>query len=753
MPAEWITDLFESSDGKFWVGTTRGLCEWQGGETSVCKTYSTKNDLCDEEVWAITEDKDKNLWIGSRCGAKKWARYGFTSYTEADGLGYKHVNSIFENAAGEFFVSFNKGNERTVSRFDGEKFELVKPYFPSTVATYFGWGWKQTVWQDRSGDWWFPTGDGLFRFPKPAQFADLSRITPQKIETGAKGNEIFRFFEDSRGDFWIATTGAASELWRWERAANTWRNFPQESGIGKYCLVTSFVEDKSGNLWIGSGSDHNDTTLIRYRDGKFRAFTKAENALLAGWMRDLFVDHAGRLWIGSTASGLLRLDDVNADELNLTRYTPAEGLSSIGILSITEDEFGRIYIGTGCGLDRLTPETGQVENFTTADGLPNSNVDVAYRDRRNNLWFGTSNGLARFVPEPQRERQPPNVLITGLRLGGEPQAVSILGETALPPLELNSDQRQVTVDFLGLGASLGERLKYEYRISESDWVTTAERIVNFANLAAGEYRFEVRAQTADRIYSQPATVSFRIAAPLWQRWWFIVGLLAVTAFLIYVFYRSRLTRLLEMEQMRTRIATDLHDDIGSNLTKISVLSEVAQRKLGNGANDFDGGSLLENIAETSRESVSAMSDIVWAINPKKDSLADLTRRMRRYAEEILERREIRLEFDAPPVAPDLKLDANLRRNIYLVFKESLNNIVRHAEASRVEIDFRFENGELILNITDNGRGFDAEREFDGNGLLSMKKRAAELKGSLKINSAENEGTTIVLVLSSVFRRL
>ncbi len=426
-------------------------------------------------------------------------------------------------------------------------------------------------------------------------------------------------------------------------------------------------------------------------------------------------------------------------------------MTSNAAASITEDEFGRIYIGTWRGIDRLNPDTGQIENFTTADGLPSSFVEISYRDRQNNLWFGTHNGFARFIPEPPRTRQPPTILITGLRVEGESQNVSVLGETEILPLDLNAEQKQISVDFLGLGASLGEKLKYEYRFGNSDWTQTDERTVNFANLAAGEYLMEVRAETADRIYSQkPASVSFKIAAPIWQKWWFIAALFFLIALVIYGFYRLRLARLLEVANMRTRIATDLHDDIGANLTKISVLSEVVNRKLSNGTNGFDGGNLLENIAETSRESVSAMSDIVWAINPKKDSLADLTIRMRRHAEEILERREIRLEFDTPPIMPDLNLNANLRRNIYLIFKESLTNIVRHSNATHVEIDFRLEGGKLILTIADDGRGFDKTEDFDGNGLLNMKKRAAELKGNLQIVSAENEGAKIVLVLNSVF---
>ena len=129
-----------------------------------------------------------------------------------------------------------------------------------------------------------------------------------------------------------------------------------------------------------------------------------------------------------------------------------------------------------------------------------------------------------------------------------------------------------------------------------------------------------------------------------------------------------------------------------------------------------------------------MSDIVWAINPKKDSLIGLTRRMRSFAEEVLERRDIRLEFDAPIVEPDLKLDANIRRNLYLIFKESINNIVRHSNADAVEISFMFVDKDLVLQIGDDGDGFDKTTEFEGNGLLSIKRRAEDCGGRLEIDS-------------------
>jgi signal transduction histidine kinase/streptogramin lyase len=689
------------------------------------------------------EDKNQNLWIGSRCGAKKWSRYGFTSYTEADGLGYQVPDSIFEDSAGDLFVSLNRGDTRLLTRFDGERFTLVEPNLPASVV-YLGWGWHQTVRQVRDGSWLFPTGDGLYVFSGAKSFQDLTHVTPRKVEPGGRRNEIFRTYEDSRGDLWIATTGITNELWRWDRASDIWTDVTPSTGLGPERVATSFVEDRIGNLWIGTGSDQNNTALIRYRDGEFTVFGQNGNELLGGWLRDLFVDSQGRLWIASTTSGLLRLDELNSPRLDLRRYGTKEGISSDGAACVTEDEFGRIYVGTGRGLDRLDPETGQTENFTTADGLPNSYIEVAFRDRKNTLWFGTANGLARLVPEPETQRQPPNALLTSLHVNGEPRSISILGETAIAGLELASDQRQVTVEFVGLGASLGEKLGYEYRLGGSDWTPTNERTVNFANLAPGGYELEVRTITADRLYSVPAVVSFRIASPVWQRWWFIVGVSAVVTLLIFFLYRYRIRQVLELERIRTRIATDLHDDIGSNLTRIALLSEVAnQQPVGNLSNGL--GELWFSIGDIARESVASMNDIVWAISPEHDSLLDLTVRMRRHAAEVFTFRNINLDFQTPPTDRDLKLSVGVRRDVLLIFKEAVSNAAKHSGCTEVVIDFRCEESFLRLRVKDNGNGFEPDSERRGQGLDSMTRRAAALDGELVVDSGPGRGTTIELV--------
>jgi ligand-binding sensor domain-containing protein len=745
LPTDWILSLYQSSDGKIWIGTTSGLCLWQGeNQDSVCRTYTAGNDLCDEGINSVTEDKDGNLWMGTACGAKKLGRHGFTTYGETDSLDRAIISSIFENAAGELFVA-TKRRQIAVSRFDEKGFTTVKPRIPAQI-NYLGWGWKQLLRQDSTGVWWIPTGEGLFRSPPATGFENLDRAPLEKQKTGAASKEVFRLFEDSRGDVWIATIGGGvrPELRRQLRAGGEWEDLTQKAGFSPNTIGTVFAEDKSGNLWIATGSDGGDSRLIRYRDGSFHTFTEADGSPV-GWTRDLFVDERGRLWLANTAMGLLRLDETNAEKLDFARYAVAEGISSSAVYCVTGDAMGRIYVGTGRGLDRLTPETGQIENFTTADGLPNSFIEVATRDRKNNLWFATHGGLVRFQPAPESARKPPRILITNLQTGGREQSVSILGETEISDINLTSSENQVRVEFVGLGATLGEKLRYEYRLTGADWTPTSERTVNFANLSAGSYRFEVRAQSADRIYSAPAVFSFVIASPLWQRWWFLLLASIVLAGLIYLFYRNRLQRLLEMERIRTRIATDLHDDIGANLTRIAILSEVAHQRFGHLSNGSD--ELLPSIAEISRESVSAMGDIVWAINPKKDSLEDLVRRMQKHAREVLEQRDIHLEFNAPVAVSDLKLDAEMRRNIYLIFKEALNNIARHSGASRVAIDLEIAGSVFTLSIADNGKGFDTEREFDGNGLLSMGKRASDFGGRLEIDSSREVGTQVVLRFS------
>ncbi|HTF37509.1 MAG TPA: two-component regulator propeller domain-containing protein [Blastocatellia bacterium] len=740
-----ISCMFQSSDGRLWGGTWSALNELlptadKGGRQF--RSYTSANGIID--VISLGEDRDGNLWIGTATnGAMKIAANGFTTYAEADGLRGMRVGQISEDRAGELCV-FGGGNGKGfISRFDGGTFAAVELALPKGI-TQASWGWYQNMFEDITGEWWMSTFQGLVRYPRLARLSQLTHARPKAVYTtrdGLGGNELFRIFEDSHGDVWAGTLNGRSPhpLSRWERNTGTFRRYSKEDGIPPVA-PTAFCEDTSGNLWIGFYNGG----VARYREGRFALFSK-DDGLPEGFIRALYLDHAARLWIATSEGGVARVDDPRADRPRFIAYTTADGLSSNHATCLTEDDWGRVYIGTGRGLDQLDPATGHIKHYTTADGLANNNLSVSFRDRGGALWFGTLDGLSRFIPEPRRTELPPSILVGGLSVAGVQQTISELGETDVSGLTLGANQNHLQIDFFGLSFGPGEALRYQYKLEgpDVDWSPlTDQRSVNFPNLSPGAYRFLVRAVSTEGLASQsPAIVAFTILPPMWQRWWFIALAATLIGLLAYSLFRYRVTRLIELERVRTRIATDLHDDIGSSLSQVSVLSEVVRRRVGSEPSVSEP---LSMIADLSRDLVDSMNDIVWAINPRRDHLSDLTHRIRRFASDVFTARDIEFNFSAPEAQHDIRLGADMRREVFLIFKESVNNMVRHSGCTEANIEFLIESGWLELKIRDNGKGFEPDRESDGNGLVSMSQRTARIGGTLDISSNNGKGTMVLL---------
>jgi len=345
-------------------------------------------------------------------------------------------------------------------------------------------------------------------------------------------------------------------------------------------------------------------------------------------------------------------------------------------------------------------------------------------------------------------------MITGLRVSGSPRNVSAFGESKISMPDLAPSQNQVQVDFMSPSFAPGEVLRYQYKLEGAggDWsAPTEQRTVNFGNLAPGRYQFLVRAANSEGVTSaHPALIAFSILPPIWKRWWFLALVALALVITAYRLYRYRVTRLLEVANMRTRIATDLHDDIGANLTRISILSEVAKQQFGNGKHE--SANPLSSIAEIARESVASMSDIVWAINPERDSLRDLTRKMRQHADEVFTLRNIDLQFNAPGPEQNLKLGVDVRRDLLLIFKEAVNNAARHSQCSKVRIDLQADGPFLSLVVSDDGIGFDPAAASEGHGLKSMRQRAEKLSGTLKVETREGKGTTVIASVPATYAR-
>ncbi|HEX8423059.1 MAG TPA: two-component regulator propeller domain-containing protein [Pyrinomonadaceae bacterium] len=737
-----VRQIHSAADGRIWLGTARGLSLFGAQNFS---TYTKAHGLSDDNIRALAEDRDGNLWIGTETGgAIKLARHGLVTYREADGLGGTQIRQLFETGDGTLCVVTENG---LISYFDGGKFTAVRPNLPPEIKRLTG------VVMDARGDWWIGTsGFGLYRFKGVRRVSELARArsTRYTSKQGLSSDFVTRVFEDSRGDIWLGMN-SDRVLVRWERAADKFHAY--SDGLPGRSEVLSFAEDRSGAVWVG----FREGGAARYRAGRFELFNES-NGLTADEILKMYLDDAGRLWFGSNSYGLVRIDDPAAERPAFRTYSTAEGLTSGIIRSIAEDNFGRLYLGTSRSVDRLDLATGRIKRYTNADGLAADESQVAYRDRQGALWFGTWDGLSRLIPEPERPASPPPVMIDNLQIAGVRHPVSDLGETEIGNLRLSHTQNQVQVDFLGLGFGAGEVLRYQYKLEGAggvvDWsVPTDARSVTYANLSPGSYRFLVRAVNTDgSVSATPASVAFQILRPVWLRPWFLLLGALTLGGLIYAVSRARLKRLVELERVRTRIATDLHDDIGSSLSQIAILSEVVSQRV-----PPDNAPVIEPlslIAGTSREMVDSMSDIVWAINPQRDHLSDLTQRMRRFASDILSARDINFRFRAPDAEQDMRLGADLRREVYLIFKECVNNLVKHSECREAELELRIVNHWIVLRIADDGRGFNATQtagssngngvSLGGHGLLSMRRRAVALGGTFEVESERGRGTTSTL---------
>jgi signal transduction histidine kinase len=403
-----------------------------------------------------------------------------------------------------------------------------------------------------------------------------------------------------------------------------------------------------------------------------------------------------------------------------------------------------------------------------ADGLPWNRISHCLKDRQGNIWVATARGLSKLNPRAERPvKSPPPIYLSRVQVGGQDLPLPETGTVQLPDLRLSAAQNNVRIEYVGLSFQSEQALKYAYKLEgvDADWnPPNEERSVNFASLSPGTYRFLVRAVNPDGIGSTtPASMSFTIIPPLWQRWWFLALAGLCLAGVAAMIYRIRVARLLELERVRTRIATDLHDDIGASLSRMAILSEVVKRQ--NPVTQPESVELLGQIAETSRRLVDTMSDIVWSINPRRDDLNNVVLRIGEFAADVFDARGIAWDFQAPPEPEKVKLNPDQRRHLYLIFKEAINNIVRHAGCTSVRLVMIIRDGWLHAEMCDDGRGFAMDQEssdelqitdhksqtqpqpqppHQGHGLTSMRARAAELGGQLQIDSAPDQGTRLTL---------
>jgi len=546
--------------------------------------------------------------------------------------------------------------------------------------------------------------------------------------------------------------------------------------------VRALESGAPGELWFGTQG----TGLGHLRDGKFTTYRQADG-LPRDFILSLHYDADGVLWIGTHEEGLCRYKDGH-----FAAITTAHGLPSNIINHIEEDGLGNMWFNSQNGLFRVRKSElndcadGKIKSlkalvFGKAQGRTRlagtgGFTPSGFRAPDGRLWFPMSYALAVVDPKSVRPNPvSPPVIIEEIRVDGQPVDIKTQPAALTPPgrsdepgvaarvVELPPGRRQLEVKWTGISFASPERVQFRYQLAglDADWTEPRrDRGVTYPYLPPGKFTFRVIACNSDGLWNETGdAVTILVLPYLWQTWWFRTILAVTTCALVggLVFLESRrrmkgklerIARERELERERARIAQDIHDDLGASLTRIGMLSESAAGDL---HKPQQAAASLNLINATTRELTRSMDEIVWAVNPRHDTLESLTNYISRFAQDFLSTAQIRCRLALPLQVPELSVRSEVRHNLFLAFKEVLHNVVKHSGANEVRITLQFVAGGFHLVVADNGAGFDPNRRNDssginrhapGNGLRNIRSRLAQIGGQSDIQSAPGEGTRV-----------
>jgi len=409
-----------------------------------------------------------------------------------------------------------------------------------------------------------------------------------------------------------------------------------------------------------------------------------------------------------------------------------------------------LWVGTEAGILNYDPRTHLSLNIgeeTYQDqGFPASTFAAV----NNNIVFGIRNGYAYFTSRLVNKRVPSDPVIEAVYVNNKPVLPYYPSLNNRGGLVFDHTQNSVKIDFTAFLFSDPLNIKFRYRLKGADlkWqYTDDQRSANYAQLEPGEYTFYVQSGNKSGHWSNHlASFGFLIQPPYWETWWFRTVVILLIGLALYSLYRYRINNILAIQKIRERIASDFHDDIGSALSSISIFSDIADAQLEEELPHAETREVVGHITTHARAMLEAMDDIVWAVNPRNDHFNDLAVRMREFAIPMLEAKNIRFEIDINETILNTRIKMEARKNIFLIFKESVNNLLKHSGCTAMKVSVTKTDTYLEIIISDNGKGFNLSAPSNRNGLKNMQKRAAEINGSLQVTTKPGAGVVTRLVI-------
>jgi len=788
-----VLSIYESSRKKIFVGTSNGLYRFDKDT----KEYYLELPLSGRWILSITEDHNGIIWLGTTTGLIKYdqvnSTYSIYLHSDQSGSIYgNYVKTVFEDHSGVLWINcYNSGISKLINRKSNfstlqenvdEKISLSNNVITSLV-------------EDKNGVVWIGTEQGLNKY-------NPSTKSIEQISNPEISKHLIKALAVNVDNSIIFSSG--SRLYNYNPIDKTLKNFlPEKQNEFKNKSINHLLIDKNGYLWIGTYNNG----IFLLRDGKLNHhYLSGENSVekSADFVLSFYEDSKGTIWIG-TYGGLF---SYNKNENTFTSYRQElnnpSTLSNNYVFCLTEDAKNNLWVGTASGLNLFDPGNALFKSFFEKDGLPNDVICGIANDNNGFLWISTQKGIARFDPLKnsftnynkddglQSNLFSPGVFLKGsdneIYFGGRnglnyfnPQNV-VLNKYESPvviasielldddnefhripentgTLELDYDQNSLIIKVVSFDYSNPGRIMFRYKLNDqnNNWINqeTGDAI-KLQNLRPGTYNLAVQGTNGDGIWSSnKAELSFIILSPFWETPWFYIGVFIFfisTAYLILrLILRLKVKRALEIKKikeeestnLRKKTSIDFHDELGHRLTRISMLTELIKLKIGNTFTEVD--SFLEQISENSRQLYEGTKDFIWSIDPSQDSLYELMIRLKDFGDELYDKTNVRFEITGlDEKLQNSSLNMDWKRHLTLIFKEGMNNSLKHSGSDKVLLNTRLEGDEIIVSLEDNGTGFIQDESKNGMGLKNMRARAEKLNATLSINTDPGKGTKILL---------
>ncbi len=760
LATHYISALAEGPEGTVWAGSVgEGLFEFKAGKLVVVNAGS---GLSDNLIETLLVDREGKLWVGTHGGLNRICPKKVSVLSHNDGLDYGAVQGLAEIRPGVIWAAEPNG----VYQWEGNIFRRLllnqlSSQEPSVSALLAA----------PDGSCWVAGTRGLLHFKNPLA-AEKDGGVPALTNLS-----ISALAENSKGEVWAGSR--EGELWHFSDGKWEIQN-PCPQGHP----ITAIAPDGNGTVWVGTEGDGLYQIVRGTRCDKV-------NGLPGGWVRTLYLDAQGTLWIGTYGDGLSRLQNGH-----IATFTMREGLPDNTISQILEDGDGNLWLGGNRGIFRVKKHNLDALAaheipavypliYGNADGMLSEECSSGFfpaglRTEAGLLWFPTLKGIVTIAPHHIMNSPAPAVALEQVLVDGVPDLPVPAGvgddkniqhkpgTASTESLRLTPGRHTLELRYTGLSFDAPERVRFRYRLEGLDphWVEAGTRRVAFYSFVPpGTYRFQVIACNGDGIWNQDgANLMLTVLPHFWQTWWFIGGgILAMGmagAGSVRVVEKRRLRQRLKrleqeraLERERTRIAQDLHDIMGARLCRISFLSEHARRCESVPAELQEE---IRSMSDDSREVLQSLDEIVWAVNPQKDSLEHLVSYIAQYAREYFRKTGIECELEVPAQLPKRPLSSQARHHMFVAVREALANILKHSGASRAKIAMTDRGNVFEIVVSDNGTGFDpvaGEHNSPGsvagfsNGLGNMRQRMTELGGRFLVESQPGQGTTVRFILS------